>query len=150
MTTVLKEGDHVIIADRPATAEDIKSGMFYNHFRNLTGIIQKVYSDAEIAVEIDEPSMAEDVEQRHSEIREAMKAKWLDNLSDEARNRLSEEERNFKLRYTVLVARRDLAPFSGDAAIARASEPEAATPKRLTDSEISAAEEAYLRSRKSR
>ena len=110
MAAQVKEGVHVRIADRDATAEDAKSGLFYNHFRGLTGVVQKVYDTQEVAIEVDQSSLAEGITTRHTEIQEQMKAKWLDGLSDEARNRLTEKERIFRLRYTVLVAAKDVSP----------------------------------------
>ena len=51
--TTIKEGDRVEIVDRDATAEDVKSGLFYNHFRGLTGTVQKLHSSEEVSVEIE-------------------------------------------------------------------------------------------------
>ena len=52
MAAQIKEGDRVRIVDRPQTADDIKSSLYYNHFRGLTGIVQKMYA-SEVAIEID-------------------------------------------------------------------------------------------------
>lgn len=104
----LKEGDRVQIADREATTEDAKSGLFYNHFRGLTGTIQKVYASQEAAIEIEQAVLTEAIAARHKEIQEQMKTKWLDGLSEEGRNRLTEKERDFRLRFTVLVGVKDL------------------------------------------
>jgi ribosomal protein L21E len=109
MAAQFKEGDRVRIADREATAEDAKSGLFQNHFRGLTGTIQKFYSATnEVVVEVDQATLAESIATRHLEMQEQMKNKWLDGLSEEARNRLTPKERDFKLRYTVLVSANDL------------------------------------------
>ncbi len=110
MAATLKEGDRVVIADRPATADDAKSGLYQGHFRGLIGVVQKVYSTNEAAVEIDQATLTDAIASRHVEMQEQMKNKWLDGLSDEARNRLTPKERDFKLRYTVLVATADLKP----------------------------------------
>ena len=109
MAAKLKEGDKVRVADREATAEDAKSGLFQNHFRGLTGVIQKVYAATnEVAVEVDQSTLSEPIATRHLEMQEQMKSKWLDGLSDEARNRLTPKERDFSLRYSVLVSLNDL------------------------------------------
>ena len=108
MADKFKEGDRVRIVDREATPEDAKSGMFHNHFRGLVGVIQKVYATNEVAIEVDQSTLAEPIAVRHIEMQEQMKNKWLDGLSDEARNRLTPNERNFNLRYTVLVSLNDL------------------------------------------
>jgi hypothetical protein len=41
-------------------------------------------------------------------MQEQMKNKWLDGLSEEGRNRLTPKEREFNLRYTVLVSVNDV------------------------------------------
>jgi ribosomal protein L21E len=139
MATALKEGERVEIVDREANADDVKSGMFYNYFRGLTGVIQKVYATDEIAVEIEQESLAEAAATRHIEIQEAMKTRWLDGLSEEAKNRLTDKERDFKLHYTLLVNAKDLkAP----------SAPAIPVGTRATSADLAAAEQAYLESRK--
>lgn len=140
MATALKEGQRVQIVDREATEDDVKSGLFYNFFRGLTGKVQKVYATDEIALEIEEESLPEAAAARHHEIQEGMKTRWLDSLSEEARNRLSEKDKDFKLHYTLLVHAKDL------------TEPSKAAPApavRQTSDDLTAAEQAYLESRKS-
>ncbi|HLV80967.1 MAG TPA: hypothetical protein VKT32_11830, partial [Chthonomonadaceae bacterium] len=98
----------VQIVDREATPEDAKSGLFYPHFRGLTGTIQKIYANQEAAVELETESLPDPIAHRHDDVQEQMKTRWLDGLSEEARHRLSEQELDFRLRYTVLVALGDL------------------------------------------
>ena len=104
----LAEGDAVQLADRDVTNEDTKSGLFFNHYRGLKGIVQKIYASTELAVEIDQTSLEETIATRHDDIQQAMKKKWMDGLSEEGRNRLSPKERDFRLRYSVLVAMKDV------------------------------------------
>jgi ribosomal protein L21E len=161
MPNVFKEGDRVQVVDREATAADVKSNLFYNHYRGLVGTVQKVFeTTVDVAVTVDEDSLPEAIGTRHQDIRQAMKTKWLDGLSEEARNRLSEQEKDFNLRYTILIAPVDLLPsnkplavHTPTAAIEAAPAPETAvsqpgSPRRKTAAEIEAAEEEYLRSRK--
>jgi ribosomal protein L21E len=151
MATTYKEGDRVGIIDREANADDVKSGLFYNHFRGLTGTIQKIYATDEVAVEVEQDSLPEALATRHLDVQLQMKTKWMDGLSEEARNRLSEQERDFRLRYTVLVTLSDLtAP--GAKPVAKPSLPAATpveipTPKRPTSEDLDAAEQAYLSNR---
>jgi ribosomal protein L21E len=151
MATTFREGDRVRIADRPATADDAKSGMFFDYYRGLTGTVQKVYPTQEAAVEIDMGSLTEPVAKRHLDVQEQMKTRWLDGLSEEARNRLSETEKDFRLRYTLLVMLKDLTAHDKPP-VARpvpASAPVAeAAPKRATSADLTAAEEAELRRRR--
>ena len=153
MTTTWKEGDRIQIADREATAEDVKSGLFYNYFRGLTGTIQKLYATEEVAIEVDNDSLEEAVLQRHLDVQEQMKTRWLEGLSEEARNRLSEQDRVFLLHYTILVPLKDLTagqPKSLTPAVKAtpAIALEASAP-RLTAADYAAAEEEYLKKRQS-
>ena len=70
---------------------------------------------------------------RHRAGSEAQRQKWLDGLSDEARNRLSAAEKQFSLRYTILVATSDLAA-DGDSRTRRSASawPIWKTPRRGT------------------
>ncbi len=139
MATTFNEGERVQIVDRESNADDVKSGLFYNHFRGLTGTVQKVYSTQEIAVEIEQESLAEAVAARHLDVQETMKAKWLDGLSEEAKSRLTDKERDFKLRYTLLVHANDLKIPTA---------PAIPPGTRATSADLAAAEQAYLESRK--
>ncbi len=132
---IWKEGDRVQISDREATADDTKTGLFYNHFRGLTGTVQKLYGE-EVAIEIEEQSMLDTVATRHEDVQEQMRTKWLDTLSEDAKSRLTDNEKNFRLRYTVLVAVKDLQKPTATALAPR-----------KTLAEIEAAEQAELEKR---
>ncbi len=166
MAKVFKEGDRVEVIDREATADDIKSGLFYNHYRGIVGSVQKVFETTEdVAITVDDDSLTEPIAARHSDVRESMKNKWLDGLSEEGRRRLSPEERNFILRYTILIAPADLKPSSkpipesspdkahtetpvaSETAAGSASSSGQNNPKRKTAAEIEAHEDAYLAGR---
>ena len=139
MATAFKEGERVEFVDREANADDVKSGLFYNFFRGLTGTVQKVYATDEVSVEVEQESLPEAVAHRHTDVQENMKSKWLDGLSEEARNRLTDKEKDFKLHYTLLVHAKDLkAP----------SAPAIPPGTRATSADLAAAEQAYLDSRK--
>ena len=88
-----------------------------------------------------------------------MKTRWLEGLSEEGRGRLTEREKDFNLRYVILVAMSDLekvaAPKAppqpvggsqGPAPAEHASTPEA--PPRRTLADLDAAEEAELQRRR--
>lgn len=112
MAKKLTEGDIVQIADRETTAADTKSGLFYPHYRGLWGTLGKVYADGTATVNVSPDSLAPEIKARHESGTQGMRQKWLDGLSDEARNRLSAAEKKFALRYTVLVSLDDLAAAS--------------------------------------
>ena len=156
MATTFNEGERVQIVDRAATADDVKSGLFYNHFRGLTGTVQKVYATEDVAVEVELDSLTEAVLARHTDVQEQMKNKWLDGLSEEARNRLNDQERDFRLRYSILVSSKDLmvpGPKRVAAAVETPAIPASITeldaPRRPTSEDLEAAEEAYLAARQS-
>ncbi|HEV2474250.1 MAG TPA: hypothetical protein VGS41_16355 [Chthonomonadales bacterium] len=114
MAAEINEGDRVQVVDREVTAADQKSGLFYNHFRGLTGAIQKIYPTDEVAVTIEADSLPELVLKRHLDVQEQMKSRWLDGLSEEAKGRLTEAELDFRLRYSILVKKDDLLPAPQD------------------------------------
>ncbi len=150
MAEPLKEGDRVVVSNREVTDDDVKSGLFYNHYRGLTGLVQKVYENVgEMAITIDDASLAESVRTRHYEVRDAMKQKWLDGLSEEQRSRLSDVEKDFNLRYSIVIAISDVSishePAPVLAAVAPA--PVEAVPHRKTAAEIEAEEAAYIASK---
>lgn len=170
MASHFSEGDAVQVVDREATPADEKSSIFFNHFRGLTGTLEKVYPDKRATVVVDIASMPETIRDRHQELTRAAKQRWLDGLSNEARSRLTPEEQQFQMRYTILVQMSDLEKRGTASAkktqpkAARATEPKAAAeptagtePKTRTKAEdahvlsqkdLDAAEEEFLRSRK--
>lgn len=169
-----KPGDGVIIKTREVTPEDTKSGLYYRYFGGLTGTVDKVYDDGTVCVNIDIDSLSSDARDRHLAMQESERKRWLDGLSGEARNRLTEEQRRLKISYKILVSMNDLESFKGgkpkgessakaEAAEsspesdrkgpARAPDPGQAAPavneepvKRLSEADLAAKEEEFLRS----
>lgn len=132
MASAVKEGDRVQIVVREPNAEDAKSGLYYRHFQGLVGTVQKIYANGEAAIEVDLESLEEAIAARHQEVQEQMKTRWLEGLSEEARNRLTDAERRFRLRYVVLVHTRDLTALDKTPA------------SRATAADLFAAEEDFL------
>lgn len=104
----LKEGAAVHIVERAATAADTKSGLYFGHYRNLSGTIFKLYGsgeDGQAAIDVDLESLPADVAQRHLETRDLM----FNSLPVEARRQSAPGTASpFRLRYIVLVGTRDL------------------------------------------
>ncbi len=149
---VLTESSRVKIRRRDATDDDMKSQMYFTYYGGLSGAILKVYSPAEVSVEIDHESLTREVRNRHEDVRNQMKTKWLDGLSEEGRSRLTEREKNFFLRYVVLVSMDDLEagtprPESSTASQAQPIETAAQTAARLSSNGLTTKEEEILRSR---
>ncbi|MCS7208604.1 MAG: hypothetical protein NZ874_03440 [Fimbriimonadales bacterium] len=106
-----KEGDRVQVRARAVQGKEALEGRYAPHLANATGAILKVYTPQEIAVELDLDSLPESIRERHAEQQARMHERWLNSLSEEARNRLTQEETTFRLRYVVLLAEDDLIPL---------------------------------------
>lgn len=106
----LKEGDRVQIVSREQTNGDIKERSYYPYMGGLRGTIYRLYKDGRAAVQIDLDSLPQTVLTRHTEAQERMKNRWIESLSEEARSRLTPEEREFHLNYVLLVRVEDLQP----------------------------------------
>jgi hypothetical protein len=106
----VKVGDRVRIADREASLTDAKSGLFYAYFRNLTGVIERVYDDDTVCIDVNIESLPPEVAERHQEMQTAARDKWIMGLSQEQRGRLSEQDKQFKMSYKVVVASVDVSP----------------------------------------
>ena len=140
-TTELKEGDRVQIVSRELTAEDAKNNLYYSHFAGLTGTITKLFATQEASIEIDVEALPEAIGKRHLDFQDNWRNRWLDGLSEEGRNRLSVSEREFNLRYCVLVSIQDLVPASERIAIPSSL-------SRATEEDLNAAEQAELERRR--
>lgn len=172
----IKAGDRVQIVERTPTPEDAKSGLYYIYFGGLIGTVDRIYADDSVCVEIDLESLSEDSRKRHLHIQEAERQRWLDNLSGEMRSRLSAEQKQLRMSYKILVHTKDLEPVKGgspkkssgksgessEAGLAGGEGPdgppapraesipaeeEASAPKRVSEAELSQAEEEFLRQR---
>jgi ribosomal protein L21E len=150
------DGDRVRIVAREQSEEDVKSLTYFPFFAGLTGTVQKAYGKTEVTVEIDPESLTKEIRKRHEDVRDQMKTKWLEGLSEEGRNKLTEREKDFNLRYVILVSMSDLEK-AGPRAVKSSSQPTAGEPlsaiaasvpnesaARKTTAELEAAEEAEL------
>lgn len=121
----------------------MKTGAFLPYYGGLDGTIVRLFKDDTAAVSIDPASMTADMRERHEAQTKQMHEKWLNSLSDEARNRLSPEEKKFSLNYVLLFSTSDLEPAKGKAA-AKTTDKPTKDPKRKTSKEIESEEQAYL------
>ena len=191
--TAPKAGSRVKVVERELTADDAKTGLYYSYFGGLMGTVDRLYDDDSVCVDIDIDSLTEEMRARHLSVQEAERKRWLENLSDELRNRLNAEQKQLKMNYRILVAQKDLEPSNSDKPAAKAApeiakreaapveeskkgagdapapshnaraprgspaqasgEPDAPadepSPKRLSEADLAAAEEEFLRSRQS-
>jgi len=116
MAKALSAGDTVRVVERAQVQADIKSNMYFPHYAGLTGVIGKVYPDNTASITIDTDSLPPAIRTRHENSTQQMRQKWLDGLSDEARNRLTAAEKKLSLRYAILVSVDDLNPEARSAA----------------------------------
>ena len=103
-----KEGDRVRVISRDVTEEDRKKNRYFEHMAGVTGVVQNVYGEAEIAVRVEPASMSKITRDVHTKATERMKDKFLDGLPQEQRRNLTEEELDFKAQYVLLVQSSDL------------------------------------------
>jgi hypothetical protein len=104
----LRTGSRVKIADREMTAADVKSGLFYDYFRNLKGTVERIYEDKSVCVRIDLESLPDDVRQRHIEVQDAVRDRWVQGLGQEHREQLAGGGKALTLAYSILVSAADL------------------------------------------
>ncbi len=136
----LAAGDVVRLSDREANAADVKSQLFFPHYRGLVGTIIKTYPDGTANIHVSSESLPAEIRTRHLAGTDAMRQKWLDGLSDESRNKLSSSEKKFSLRYHLLVALEDL--FQTDAP--QPPEGDGTEPARKSLAELEEAEAEHL------
>jgi hypothetical protein len=141
-----KVGDRVRVVEREQTLKDAKEQTYFPHFGGLVGSVVKVYEPDEVCVEVERESLPSSNTKRHLEIEKHLKDRLMENLSQDARSRLSEEEKRFHLSYTLLVASGDLEPFTGTPAPKAASAPPAAD-ERPHEKDLEEKEEEFLRLR---
>ncbi|MDI6828178.1 MAG: hypothetical protein QME62_06825 [Armatimonadota bacterium] len=104
----IKEGDYVRVIARECTPADAKNGLFYGYFAGICGTVERIYEGNEVCLKVDLETLPQDILKRHIEIQESIKRKWLNGLSGEARNRLTPEEKQFELSYSILVSVNDI------------------------------------------
>jgi len=172
--TSFKTGDGVTIKTREVTPDDSKTGLYYQYFGGLIGTVDRVYDDGSICVDVDIETLSDEARKRHLAMQEAERRRWLESLSGEARSRLNEEQRRLKISYKLLVSKKDLESRKGDtstagttgksgasdkapkssedpsdapAPVKRAAKPSDEEPvKRLTEADLEAREQEFLRS----
>jgi hypothetical protein len=148
MSKKLTAGDAVRIQERDVLPADVKSQLYFEHYKGLTGTVTKLYPDESAVVTVDPESLPADILKRHNDGSEALRQDWLGKLSDEARNKLSATEKKLNLRYTVLVGASDLVPNKGGAAKPADKKPETdASGGRRSSADLDAAEAQYLAQR---
>ena len=136
MTSTLAEGDRVRVTDRDVTAADIKSQLFFDHYRGVVGKIRKTYADntATIIVELEDLTTSQSA--AHKDVTDWVRNRELERLSEEAKNKLAASDKKFGVPYAILVSINDLTPASDDERSGKAAGlPDAVARKSLTQLE---------------
>lgn len=97
-----------MIVTREVTEEDRKLNRYFEHMGGLTGVVQNVYNDDEIAVKIDIPSLSPITRDVHRVAVERMRDKFVGSVSEEQKKQLSPEELAFDAHYVLLCRGTDL------------------------------------------
>lgn len=103
-----KEGDRVRVVSRQVLAEDRRSMRYYDHMAGAVGTVANVYGPEEVAIEVDKTSIGHIAQDVHAEATRRLRRKFLENVSEEAKSRLTQEELNFEAHYVLLVREEDL------------------------------------------
>ncbi len=149
----LKTGQRVAIRSREITAEDQRTQLYFSYFGGLIGSVDRIYDDGTVCVDVELDSLEDSMRKRHLGIQEAERRRWLESLSDEMRNRLTAEQKQLKISYKILLSAKDLTteiPARETKPQAREAKPKDSDEhdvKRLSEAEIAAKEEEFLKSR---
>lgn len=100
-------GSRVTVVGREQTPADVTSGLFYPHYGSLSGEVLKVFGQ-ECAVLIDRESLPSAIMDRHLQNEKQQRQRWLDGLSEDARSKLSVQEKDLRLNYAILISKGDL------------------------------------------
>lgn len=93
---------------REVTAKDREENRYYTHMAGLTGTVQNVYSEDEIAVKMDLDALGKVVESVHSTATTRMRDQFTNNMTEDQRKQLTKEELAFTPHYVLLVRSSDL------------------------------------------
>jgi|LakMenEpi03Aug12_release.lakeMendotaPanAssembly.Ray.scaffolds.fasta_scaffold875965_2 ribosomal protein L21E len=103
-----KEGDKVQIVAREVTDKDKKDRRYYSHMAGLTGTVQNIYSESELAVRIDTAGLTKASKDIHKEATQRMRDTLNKNISEVQKKELTSEELEFETHFMLLVHSEDL------------------------------------------
>jgi ribosomal protein L21E len=103
-----KEGDRVSIITREVTEKDQKDRRYFPFMGGLTGTVQNVYAESQVAVRVDESSLSKISLQAHTEATRRMREKLASSISEEQKKELTKEELEFNTHFMLLIHSDDL------------------------------------------
>ena len=104
----LTTGNKVVIKTRDVTDSDITSGLYFSYFGGLTGVVDRIYDDDSVCIDVDLDSLGKEARQRHKEMQEAENKRWLNSISADLRKKLTPEQKKLTISYKILVSKNDL------------------------------------------
>jgi hypothetical protein len=102
------EGDRVRVKSRPVTEDDRKRNRYFEHMAGLVGTIQNVYSEQEIAVQVDPSSLGPVTAAVHQTATQRMRDRFTEDMSEAQKKLFTKEELEFDTHYVVLIQGSDL------------------------------------------
>lgn len=93
---------------RNVTEDDRKKSRYFDHMGGLTGTVQNIYADDEIAIKVDQESLSKISEDVHKESTKRMQQRFSREISEEQKKQLTKEELDFQPHYVMLVHAADL------------------------------------------
>lgn len=103
----VKEGDRVRVVATKSGETNLSEKLF-PHLIGRAGTVSNHYNSEEVAVEVDLDSLTPAMRQVHDEATRRLRAKFLENVGEEAKKQLTKEELEFTPHYVVLVGEADL------------------------------------------
>lgn len=103
-----QEGDRVRVVERTVTAEDRKGNRYFTHMAKLTGTVQNIYDNGEIAVKMDLETLSTVSRDVHTRAEKRMQERFAKDSSEETKRQLTEEELKFGVHYVLLIQAEDL------------------------------------------
>ncbi len=96
------------VKTRPVTEEDRKKNRYFEHMAGLIGTVQNVYSDHELAVQVDPDSLGPVTARVHKTATQRMRDRFTEDMSEAQKKLFTKEELEFDTHYVLLVQGDDL------------------------------------------
>jgi hypothetical protein len=103
-----KAGERVRVVSRAVTEEDRKKNRYFEHMAGLTGTIQQVYNESEVALQVEPESLTKISGDVHRTATQRMREKFLSQIGEEQKKQFTKEELDFDAHYVLLVQANDL------------------------------------------
>ena len=104
----LAVGNKIMIKSREVNGDDVASGLYFSYFGGLRGVVDHIYDDESVCVDVDLNSLQKEARDRHLEMQEAENKRWLDGISAELKRKLTPEQKKLTISYKILVSKKDL------------------------------------------